>query len=233
MNLICLQCSFKRDQYPGRLVEQCIRFWCGKKYGGISKWVYEVSIIVIAIVVIIFNDSVFAEGGTKAPTTHTFDIQSYYNKTKDYYGDVSLDTVAKDAYNRHVNHTEFPDYDTWKKAVGIELLIQEDIKRRTPPPPSFSDKIMDALTFKSRTPPSPSFLDKVMGVLPFRYDEESIQGRLYRYDRITKTVQQRRGSNEAFQWVPVPRFKNLRGIRGTSMISNVKGKTEISPDLPD
>lgn len=124
-----------------------------------------------------------------------FDIQGYYNKYKDYYGDVPLEDVAKDVYQRTFSK-DYPDYNTWKKAAGIESLIQEDTKRRTPPPPS------------------PSFLNKVMGAVPFRYDEESIQGRLFRYDRVTKTVEQRQGSDaNTFKWVPIPRFKNLQHVR--------------------
>ena len=156
-----------------------------------SKWVYAISVIVIALVVSVSNCSE-DRTGTEAPKTPTFDIQGYYNKHKDYYGDISLDEVARDAFMVGEFNKEYPDYNTWKKAVGIEPLIQEDLKRRTPPP---------------------SFLDKVMGAIPFRYDEESIQGRLYRYDRFTKTVQLRLGSNEDFRWVPIPGFKNLQHAR--------------------
>lgn len=99
-----------------------------------------------------------------------FDIQGYYDKNKDYYGDMPLDDVARDVYERTFSEY-YPDYNAWKKAAGIESIIQEDTKRRALPPPSF--------------------LDKVVSAIPFRYDEESIQGRHYRYDRFTKTVQQR------------------------------------------
>lgn len=136
------------------------------------------------------------ETGTKAPKAPTFDILGYQKENKGYYGDIPLEEVAKDIYSRGGYVEKYPDYDTWKKAKGIEPIIQEDIKRRTPPPPSF--------------------LDKVMGAIPFRYDEESIQGRLYRYDRFTKTVEMRRGMDEdesTAKWVPIPRFKNLQHAR--------------------
>jgi hypothetical protein len=120
-----------------------------------------------------------------------FDIQGFYNKYKDYYGDIPLEDVAQDVYERFF-YKDYPDYNIWKKAVGIESVIQEDTKRRTPPPP-----------------PPPSFLDKVKGALPFRYTEEFIQGRLFRYDRLTKTVELRRSEG----WVPIPQFKNLQHVR--------------------
>ena len=53
-----------------------------------------------------------------------------------------------------------------------------------------------------------------MGAIPFRYEEESIYGSLYRYDRFTKTVERRYGNNEnSFKWVLKPQFKNLQHVR--------------------
>jgi len=71
-----------------------------------------------------------------------FDILGYQKANKDYYGDMPLDEVAKDAFTVGGYDKEFPDYDSWKKAKGIEPIIQEDIKRRTPP--SFMDKLRSA-----------------------------------------------------------------------------------------
>jgi len=193
MNIVCPKCGFERDQYFDGLVKQGVCAGCSKKYNGISKWVYAIPVIVIVLVVSISYFSDFGEAGTKATKAPTFDIQGYYNKYKDYYGDIPLDEVAKAVYARTFAN-QYPDYNSWKKAVGIESLIQEDTKRRTPPPPSF--------------------LGKIMGALPFRYDEEYIQGRLFRYDRFNKTVEQRQGIDESTaQWVPRPQFKNLQHVR--------------------
>jgi hypothetical protein len=61
---------------------------------------------------------------------------------------------------------------------------------------------------------APSFSNKVLGAIPFRYDEESIHGRLFRYDRFNKTVEQRYGTDEnTFKWEPRPQFKNLQHVR--------------------
>jgi len=166
--------SFKQNEADGR-----------------SKWVYAIAIsaIIIALVLIISNYSL-DKTGTEAPKAPTFRLQDYYNAYKDYYGDVPLETVAKDVYQREYQD-KYPDYENWKKAKGIDQIIQEDNDRR-----------------------KPSFSNKVMGAIPFRYDEESIHGRLYRYDRFTKTVEERQGIDEnTFKWVPRPRYKNLQHVR--------------------
>jgi len=49
----------------------------------------------------------------------------------------------------------------------------------------------------------------ILVALFFRYSEEYIQGRLYRYDRFTWTVQQKSGS----EWVPRAQFKSLQHAR--------------------
>ena len=72
----------------------------------------------------------------------------------------------------------------------------------------------EQLTSRSPSPVAPSFLSKLMGAIPFRYEEESIHGYLYRYDRCTKTVQVRYGIDEnSFKWKPTPRWKNLQHVR--------------------
>lgn len=40
-----------------------------------------------------------------------FDILGYRNKYKDYYGDMPLEDVAQDAFNRGYHNGE-PDFDT-------------------------------------------------------------------------------------------------------------------------
>lgn len=54
----------------------------------------------------------------------------------------------------------------------------------------------------------------VGSVILFRYDEESIGGRLFRFDRLTQTVEARiyMGDNE-YRWEPRPHFKNLQHVR--------------------
>ena len=159
--------------------------------GGSSKWFYAIAIlaIFISLVVIISNYS-SDETGTGAPKKG-FNLQEYYNKNKEYYGDASLADVAQDIYEREGHAKNFGTFENFKKETGIDSAIQEDIKRRTP-----------------------SFLSKLMGAIPFRYDEESIHGSLYRYDRFNKTVEQRYGNNEnSFKWLLKPQFKNLQHVR--------------------
>lgn len=61
-----------------------------------------------------------------------FDIQEYYNKHKDYYGDVPLDAVAKDIYDRGYSD-KFGDFGEFKKAAGIHDTILADSNRRKGP----------------------------------------------------------------------------------------------------
>ena len=72
-----------------------------------------------------------------------FDIQGYHEKYKDFYGDVPLDEVAKDAFTRGGYDKEYPDYDTWKKATGIESDVQTDLKKRTPK--TWEDKLSEGV----------------------------------------------------------------------------------------
>ena len=160
--------------------------------GGSYKWVYAIAIpaIIIALVLIISNYS-SDKTGTEAPKAPTFDIVGYYNEYKSYYGDIPLEDVAKHAFTALGYDKEYPDYESWKKDKGLEAIIQEDNDRR-----------------------KPSFSSKLMGAIPFRYEEESIYGSLYRYDRFTKTVERRYGNNEnSFKWVLKPQFKNLQHVR--------------------
>ncbi len=70
-----------------------------------------------------------------------FDILGYQQKYKDQYGDVPLEAVAKDAFTRGGYDKEYPDYDTWKKAKGIDSVVQEDTQNRRP----FTEKLRDAV----------------------------------------------------------------------------------------
>jgi hypothetical protein len=161
------------------------------KAGGSSRWLYviAISIIIIAIALVI-NKSFYSE----APKEPTFRLQDYYNKYKDFYGDIPLEDVAKDAYTRLEFNKDYATYDHFKKETGIEPLIQEDNDRR-----------------------ARSFLDKLKEVkipFPFRFSEESIYGKLFRYDRFTSTVEIRYGYNkDTFKWMPRPQFKDLQHVR--------------------
>ena len=57
-----------------------------------------------------------------------FDILGYHKQNKDLYGDASLEDVAKDVFSKGGYDKEYPDYDTWKKAKGIDSIIQENSK---------------------------------------------------------------------------------------------------------
>jgi hypothetical protein len=155
-----------------------------------SKWIYIIAIPIIVIsVILIINKSFYSEV-QKAPT---FDILGYRDKYKGYYGDMPLEDVAKDVFQRDYKD-QYPDYETWKKDKGIEPLIQEDNDRRKP---SLSDK------FKEFKIP-----------FPFRFDEESIDGYLFRFDRLTQTVEFRRSlGNNKYQWEPKPYYRNLQHVR--------------------
>jgi hypothetical protein len=133
-------------------------------------------------------------GATAHVAPMRFDILGYQKANEGYYGkNAPLVDVAKDVYERDFKDRA-PDFNSWVKSVGIETLIQEDIKRRAP---SFIDKLSNTV-------------NAVSGVaLPFRYGEEYIQGRLYRYDRLTGTVQQKSGA----EWVSIPWLKSLQHAR--------------------
>ena len=48
---------------------------------------------------------------------------------------------------------------------------------------------------------------------PFRFSEESIRGILFRYDRFTRTVEQRFGYDKnSLKWVPMPQFEDLKHL---------------------
>lgn len=53
-----------------------------------------------------------------------FDLLGYYNENKDYYGNTSLDDVAKDAYSRLSQKPA--SYDDWKKQSGVQNVIDDD-----------------------------------------------------------------------------------------------------------
>lgn len=60
------------------------------------------------------------------------DILGYRDKWKKFYGDKSLEDVAKDAYTRGGYDKQYPDFDTWKKESGIDADIQADNEKRNP-----------------------------------------------------------------------------------------------------
>jgi hypothetical protein len=158
--------------------------------GGGSKWFYVITIPIIVIVVALGVNKIFF---TEAPKEPTFRLQEYYEAHKNYYGDVPLEYVAKDVFRRGFAD-EYRDYETWIKATGIGQIIEEDNERRKP---SFSDRLKEL-----KVP------------FPFRFSEESIHGILFRYDRLTRTVElRRRKDKETFTWVPKPEFKNLEHVR--------------------
>ena len=72
-----------------------------------------------------------------------FDLQGYYNEYKNNYGDIPLEDVAKDAYKRGIHGGE-PDYETFKKAQGIDKVINEDNEKRRPK--NFGDNLATKLT---------------------------------------------------------------------------------------
>lgn len=59
-----------------------------------------------------------------------FDIIGYRNKYKDYYGDESLEGVARDIWDLDYRD-KHPDFDKWKSAAGIESALFEDNLRRS------------------------------------------------------------------------------------------------------
>ena len=65
------------------------------------------------------------------------DIISFRDKYKKFYGDMSLDDVAKDMYNRGGFNTQ-TDFDSWKQSAGIEPTLEEDRRLRNP---TFEDKL--------------------------------------------------------------------------------------------
>ena len=165
-----------------------------KSLGGISKWLFAVTIpIVVVIFVVIISNYSSDENNTNITRSFTFDLLGFHSRHKDYYGDAPLEDVAKDVFTRGYAD-KYPDYDTWKKASGVDRIIDEDNERRKP---SFSDR-----------------LKEVKVPFPFRFSEESIRGYMFRYDRITGTVELgQRGDNNSFKWMPKPEFKNLEHVR--------------------
>jgi hypothetical protein len=67
-----------------------------------------------------------------------FDIKGYYEASKDYYGDVPLEDVAKDVFSRGGYDQKYPSYDDWKKDSGVqdhidyENLQKSDAERDKP-----------------------------------------------------------------------------------------------------
>ena len=81
----------------------------------------------------------------------SFDLLRYYNDNKDYFGDTSLEEVAKEVHSSKYAKDN-PDFSSWQKDMGIDSTIQEDIKRRTPPPPpTFAEKLRSAVSHVSPT----------------------------------------------------------------------------------
>jgi len=162
-----------------------------KEAGGSSKWVYAIAIPIIVIFIALVINKSFLSETPKAPQ---LDLLGYYNKHKDYYGDIPLEEVAKDAFTRGGYDKQYPDFETWKKETGIAADIEEDNDRRKP---SLSDK------FKEFEIP-----------FPFRFDEKSIDGHLFRFDRLTRTVEFRRSlGNNKYKWEPKPYYRNLQHVR--------------------
>ncbi len=71
-----------------------------------------------------------------------FDLQVYRDQYKDYYRDASLDDVAKEIYTREGHAQQFPDFNEFKKAAGVDAAIEEERRRKNP---SFTEKLQDAV----------------------------------------------------------------------------------------
>jgi len=69
-----------------------------------------------------------------------FNIKAYYEDSKDYYGNVPLEEVARDVYERGFKD-KHPDYNTWKQSAGIDSALEEDRRLRNP---TFEDKLRAA-----------------------------------------------------------------------------------------
>lgn len=72
-----------------------------------------------------------------------FKISDYYNQYKDYYGDASLEDVAKDIYDRGGHANQYTDFETFKKTTGMDAEIQADNEKRRPK--SFMDKLSEGV----------------------------------------------------------------------------------------
>ena len=72
-----------------------------------------------------------------------FKISDYYNQYKDYYGDASLEDVAKDIYDRGGHANQYKDFETFKKTTGMDAEIQADNEKRRPK--SFMDKLSEGV----------------------------------------------------------------------------------------
>ncbi|MEW6260608.1 MAG: hypothetical protein AB1547_11990 [Thermodesulfobacteriota bacterium] len=59
------------------------------------------------------------------------DIRGYYEANKHYFGNTSLEEVAKDFFVRSGDDRKYPSYEEWKKRVGIQSIIEEDNYRRS------------------------------------------------------------------------------------------------------
>ena len=62
-----------------------------------------------------------------------FDILGYRDKYKSYYGNMPLEDVAKDVFERDYKD-QYPDYDTWKKEKGVDQVLSGNA-------PAFEDKL--------------------------------------------------------------------------------------------
>ena len=71
-----------------------------------------------------------------------FDILGYYNTYKDRYPNATLDDIAKDVFVGGEYDKEFSDFNEWKKAAGIDSIINEDIERRKP----FEQKLREGVS---------------------------------------------------------------------------------------
>ncbi len=195
--------------------------------GGSSKWVYAIAIPIIVIVIALVINKSFPPEAQKA---QALDIVGYYDKHKDFYGDIPLEEVAKDVFYNGEYSKKNPDYNAWKKESGIDVDIEADRRRRNP---TFEDKPKDS---------KPLSLDKSKDFkvsFPFRFDEESIDGHLFRFDRLTRTVEFRRSlGNNKYKWEPKPYYRNLQHVRDhlaridrDRQIRAIENQTEAMEDI--
>ena len=144
-----------------------------------------------------------------------FDIVGFQEKHKDTYGNVPLADIAKEAYETDYSD-KYPDYNSFVKEHGLDKVISEDTKKRTPP--TFEEKIRNA----------------VASVTPAGYEDIStgfVKGASWGYIPATETPEDAgtghkiaRGAAElagmATGLIPVSRGVNV-GLKGISAVSKV------------
>ncbi|MCX5883133.1 MAG: hypothetical protein NTU74_15430 [Deltaproteobacteria bacterium] len=81
-------------------------------------------IILINVFSIIISFIFFLAVGEAA-----FDLKDFYEKNRDNYGDVPLETVARDVFDNTGMGQDY-DYNDWKTRSGFDPIIEEDNRQR-------------------------------------------------------------------------------------------------------